>query len=433
MKKVLIITPFFPPINAADMHRVRQSISYYKENGWDAEVVTVEASYINMIKDDLLLNTIPTDIKIHKVKAFDEKFTRKFGLGSIAYRSMYYYWKYVNRLLSNTKYDLIFFSTTAFPITILGRFWKNKFKVPYVIDMQDPWRSDHYLKLPKSQRPSKFWISYLLDTCLEWYTMKRVDGLISVSESYIEILMNRYENVKNIPTSVIPFAAYPIDIEVSMENGIENKFFNTNNHYFNIVYVGRAGHDMAQANTIFLKAIKAGLNKNSNFERIRIYYVGTSYDQSINAKKTVMPIADELNLNAYVVEQTQRIPYFESLKILSEASLLFVPGSDNIGYTASKIYSYVWFKKPLLTLFHSSSSVNNFIENCNAGLALKFDKDDEQFNINAIITYIEMAFIGHKIPEVNWDNFKIYTSEFQAKRQIELFNNVIKNAATKNN
>ena len=156
------------------MHRVRQSVSYYKENGWDAEVVVVDAAYVNMVKDDLLLDSIPADINIHKVKAFDEKVTRKFGLGSIAYRSMYYYWKFVNQLLSKTKYDLVFFSTTAYPITILGRIWKWKFNIPYIIDMQDPWRSDHYLSLPINQRPPKFWLSYRLDSFFEKFAMHKV-------------------------------------------------------------------------------------------------------------------------------------------------------------------------------------------------------------------------------------------------------------------
>ena len=415
------------------MHRVRQSLSYYKENNWQAEVVIVNPDLVEGVQDKLLLETLPSDIKIHKVNSLDVKITRKFGLGSIAYRSMYYYWKYVNSILNKSKYDLIFFSTTAFPITILGRIWKRKFNIPYIIDMQDPWRSDHYLELPKNQRPSKFWISYLIDTCLEWYSMNRVDGLISVSEKYIEALRERYKIIKNIPSAVIPFAAFPRDIEVCKNLGGGNSFFSTSDGSYNIVYIGRAGFDMTLANTLFLKAIKQGLERNSNFERIRIYYIGTSYDQSTKAKKMVMPIAYALNIDKYVIEKTKRIPYFESLKTLSEASLLFVPGSDNVGYTASKIYSYVWFNKPLLTLFHSSSSVNDFVEKCNAGLALKFDLDEEINIINAITDFLEKGLLTNKIPEINWDNFEIYTSKFQTKQQVKLFNNVIEYATSKNN
>lgn len=427
MRKALIISPFFPPVNAADMHRVRQSISYYKENNWEVEVVIVDPKYINTYKDDYLLNTIPSDIKIHKVKALKESLTRKIGLGSIAYRSLYYYWKFVNRLLTNSKFDLIFFSTTAFPVTILGRIWKSKFNVPYIIDMQDPWRSDHYLNLPKNQRPPKFRLSYTLDSWFEKYAMNKVDGIMSVSQKYIDVLAYRYSRINKVPSAVIPFAAFYQDILIAKNSAIENPFFEEKSQVINIVYVGRGGNDMILANTIFLKAIKDGLNTIEEFNRIKVFFIGTSYDSSNKAEKTILPIAIQLGLEDRVIEITQRIPYFQSLKVLSDANVLFVPGSDNKGYTASKIYSYAWLQKPLLTLFHSSSSVNTFMKECNIGLALQFDEYSDTELIDNIKSYILKAIKGEFKVEVDWEIFDKYTAAYQVKKQIELFNNVIIN------
>lgn len=427
MKKILIISPFFPPINAADMHRVRQSIPYYKENNWEVEVVIVDPALVNMHKDDYLLETIPSNIKIHKVKVFSEKITRRFGLGSIAYRSMYFYWKCVNELLSKSKYDLIFFSTTAFPITFLGRLWKSKFKIPYIIDMQDPWRSDHYLKLASSQRPPKFWLSFVIDSIIERFVMLKVDGIISVSQKYLDVLKSRYSRIKTIPTEVIPFAAFKTDILVAKNNDIINPFFDNTASNTNIVYIGRGGSDMILANTIFLKAIKKGVEIYNEFNNIRLFYIGTSYDKSTNAKQTILPIAKQLGIDDKVTEITARIPYFQSLKVLSDADILFVPGSDNVGYTASKIYNYAWLKKPMITLFHSSSSVNNYMHNCNVGLPLQFDIKPENELIDKIIDYIQSAINNEISIKINWDEFEKYTSEFQVKKQVEVFNQVIKN------
>ncbi len=47
--------------------------------------------------------------------------------------------------------------------------------------------------------------------------------------------------------------------------------------------------------------------------------------------------------------------------------------SDNISYRASKIDAYAWLNKPFLTIFHSSSSVNDFMDDYNPVLALQFD------------------------------------------------------------
>lgn len=425
MKRVLIITPHFPPLNAADMHRVRQSLGYYLENKWEVEVVVVNPHYSNVVSDQYLLETIPTNIIIHKIEAFSERWTRKIGLGGIAYRAIYFYWKFVNALLLKSKFDLIFFSTTAYPLTILGRIWKSKFNIPYIIDMQDPWRSDHYLKLPKSQRPPKFWISYILDAIFERYVMNKVDGIISVSQKYIDVLQSRYARIKTIPTSVIPFAALEADIEVVRNNKFNNPFFNSISSDIKIVYIGRGGNDMIMANSIFLKAIKYGLAKYSDFKRIKIYFIGTSYDTSNNATKSIEPIAVQLNIQDMVVEVTNRIPYFESLKVLSDADILFVPGSDNIGYTASKIYAYAWFNKPMLTIFHSSSSVNNFMKECNAGLSLNFDNVAEEKLINEIIEYIHKAMNNEITIKINWEEFDKYTASYQVKKQVGVFNQVV--------
>lgn len=425
MKRVLIISPHFPPINAADMHRIRQSLMYYKENNWLAEVVIVNPNLVEVVKDELLLKTIPADIKIHQIDAFDIDTCRKFGLGNIAYRSMYYYWRYVDSLLRKSSYDLIFFSTTAFPLSILGRIWKRKFKIPYLIDMQDPWRSDHYLTLPKNQRPPKFWISYTLDKYLEKFAMKKVDGLMSVNREYIEVLHDRYKHLKNKPHAVIPFAAYPIDIDIAKLSTINNKFFKPDGSNFNIVCLGRAGYDMQKANTIFLKAIKKGLDDDLFFKKIKIHYIGTSYASNGLGVKTVEPIAQSLGINHIFIEETNRVSYFEGLKILSEADMLFVPGSDNIGYTASKIYQYAWLNKPLITLFHSSSSVNTFMNETNLGLTLQFDQENEETLKNKIIDYLQQSIANTLNLNINWDEFEKYTAKYQVKEQVNLFNYII--------
>ena len=126
------------------MQRVRMSLPWFKQFGWEAEVVTVDPQYADVAKDALLSESVPAGIKVYYVKAFNKKITSKLGLGSIALRALYYYRKEVNRLLREYKFNLIYFSTTQFPVCILGPYWKKKFKVPFVIDMQDRWVSHYY-------------------------------------------------------------------------------------------------------------------------------------------------------------------------------------------------------------------------------------------------------------------------------------------------
>ena len=141
MKKVLIISPHFPPVNAADVQRVRHSLPYFRQLGWEVEVIAVDEKFVETYSYDPLLNkTIPGDIKVHKVAAFDVSKTRKYGLGSLSMRSFFHYRRMGNKLLRKGNFDLVYFSTTAFHVMALGRYWKQKFGVPFVLDLQDNYR-----------------------------------------------------------------------------------------------------------------------------------------------------------------------------------------------------------------------------------------------------------------------------------------------------
>jgi hypothetical protein len=109
LKKVLIISPHFPPINAPDMHRVRMSLPYYLEHGWEPTVLTVDDKHVVGFKDNLLVKTIPSSIRVIKVGAFPIEKTSKFGLGSLSIRSLWYFYKEGTNLLKHEKFDLIFF------------------------------------------------------------------------------------------------------------------------------------------------------------------------------------------------------------------------------------------------------------------------------------------------------------------------------------
>jgi hypothetical protein len=427
LKKVLIISPHFPPVNAADMHRVRQSVSYFKEFGWEAEVVMADEYEVEGQQDEDLLKTLPAGLVVHRVKAFSASWTRKIGLGNIALRSLWFYYRLVNRLLKNNTYDLIFFSTTMYAVCVLGRVWKRKFGVPYIIDVQDPWRSDHYLALPPQERPPKFWFSYRLDTRMEAYAMKKVDGLMAVSKGYIDTLLQRYPEIPSERCIVLPFGAYPKDIEVLENMNIANPFFRASPGHTHIAYVGRGGYDMQFACRALFKAVKTGLMIDPlRFGKMRFWFIGTSYDAGANPAKTIEPIAIEEGLGTQVQEFPLRVPYFTGLQILKDADLLIVPGSTDKNYTASKIYPYIMMRNPLLTVFHEQSSVNRLVQTTQAGMAVSFG-DHEDVNKLAekvLVGLLSLLDQGVKAMPLNEEAFTPYTAREMVRKEVELFDRV---------
>lgn len=422
MKRVLIISPHFSPANTADMQRVRTSLPYFAGFGWETEVVMVNERFSHVTQDSLLLQTIPEDIIIHKVKAFDKKWTSKFGLGSLALRSIYFYRRTVDRILKAKSFDLIYFSTTEFPVCILGAYWKKKFKVPYVIDMQDPWHSDFYKNKPKSEQPKKYWFSYRLNKYLEPIAMKNADGLISVSKAYLDVLENRYAVLKTKPKKVITFGGFINDLRIAAQ--VESTLKLAEKQFINLVYVGRAGHDMKPALEILFSSFNKGLSADQSlFKQIRFHFFGTSYAPNGKGEKTIEPLAGKMGIGAFVSEYTDRIPYYEGLNLLQKADGLIMIGSESPAYTASKLFSYILAKKPLLAIFHSESSSARILKDCKAGDLINLKQDLESSYVS-LFNFIQKIQLKTPI-ETNWNQFEPYTSKSLTKEQTDLFNQVI--------
>lgn len=409
------------------MQRMRMSLSYFHYFQWNSEVVTVDQKHSDMLKDELLMQSIPANIKIHYVKAFERKWTSKIGLGSLALRSLWFYFQKVNQLLKHEKFDLVYFSTTQFPVCILGAYWKKHFKVPYVIDMQDPWHSDYYRDKPKEQRPPKYWFSYRLNKYLEPIAMKSVDGLISVSADYIATLKARYTGIENIPSAVITFGAFEKDFDIAKKNRDLFKPL-LSSDFINIVYIGRGGIDMHHAITPLLKALKAGLETDPlKFGRIRLYFIGTSYAAASRGKQTIIPLAKQYGVDGHVVEITDRISYFHTLLTLQSADALFIPGSDDPKYTASKIYPYLFTNKNTLAIFNSNSPAIAVLNEY--GVKHLYQYDDPA--IDSKVTHFLNEVSGKEIPEIHYNAGAInkYSAKNVAGLQCTLFEKVLSKQA----
>jgi len=428
MKRVLIVSPRFPPINAPDLHRVRHSLPYFEEMGWEAEVLRVDPDRVERNRDPLLVRTLPDDATVRTAGALDSDWTRLVGLGSLALRSLPFYWWQGSRRLAEGDVDLVYFSTTAFPVMILGRYWKQRYGVPYVIDMQDPWHTDYYVGKPPEEQPPKFWFSYRLDKYLEPVAMRGVDGILSVSQGYCDTLRDRYENITGDMCHVIPFGASDVDFDVMEESDVEQPFVEPNGETIDVVYAGRGGHDMAKAARGLFGALRMGReNQPSLFGQVHMHFVGTSYAPAGEGEKTLEPIAKECGVGDAVTEHTDRIPYFQSFRLLRDADHLVVPGSDNPDYTASKLYPYILSRRPVLAVFDEHSSVVDILRRTGAGKALTFNEETvgDELARRIFDAWTQILKRLPYTPDADWDAFQPYTAEEMTRRQVEVFDRVM--------
>ena len=432
MNRVLIVSPHFPPVNAADMHRVRQSLPYFREFGWDATVVAVEPDDIEMPRDEDLLATVPVDADVRHVRAFDYHLTRKVGVGNVAFRSAWQYRRAVDRVLAGGAVDLVYFSTTAFPIAALGPYWKRRWGVPFVVDVQDPWRSDHYLDVPKDQRPPKFWLAYQLDAMLEPFAMRQAAGIVSVSEAYCRTLRSRYPNLTPEACAVIPFGGAEGDVDALDTLDLPARFFEAGDGHLHVVYVGRGGHDMARAARGVFGALADGLAERPDlWDPVRLWFIGTDYAPEGKGKKTLEPLARELGVGDRVSEYPARVPYFEALDLLRRADMVVLPGSDDPAYTASKLYPYILSRRPMLAVFNGQSSVVDVLRRTGAGEAVTFGSGDDAAALRRDVRAAWERVLERLpfTPDTDWEAFAPYTAREMTRRQAAFFDQTLARVA----
>ena len=86
-KRVLIISPHFPPVNTPDMQRVRLALPGLRSHGWEPVVLAVEPNLVEgAVLEPLLGTTYPDDIQVVRVKGVPFEATRWAGLGSLWWR-----------------------------------------------------------------------------------------------------------------------------------------------------------------------------------------------------------------------------------------------------------------------------------------------------------------------------------------------------------
>lgn len=432
MRQVLIVSPHFPPINAPDHQRVRMSLPHFEEFGWQPTVLAVKPEYVEGKEDKLLLQSVPEEARVIRTKALPFRQTRRLGLGNLGLRALPFLRTAGDELLKKNRFDLVYFSTTMFPVMALGPHWLSKWRVPYVLDFQDPWLSDYY-DAPGAPPPPggklKHGMTMSLARLLEPHAMRRVGHVISVSPAYPQTLLARYPWLKEDQFTVLPFGASQEDFERAARAGVTQTIIDPHDGKRHWVYVGRGGGDMAKAVRLLFRAIKRGRElQPERYRQLKLHFVGTAYAPDGRAAKSVEPIAREFGLEDIVEERTDRVPYFEAIKILTDSDAILLFGSDDAGYTASKLYPCILARKPILAVFHEQSSVVDILRRCNAGRVVTFSATDvKQDELDATGVYLDLFLTFPKgyEPDIDWDSFEPYTAHEMTRRQCEVFFKVL--------
>jgi hypothetical protein len=362
MPKVLIVSPRFPPKNAADLHRVRMSLPYYRYFGWEPTVLCLTHNSSDGVDDPDLAKCLPADVEVVRVNAWSERKCRRLGFGHLDYRSLVPLYRAGRELLKKHDYDVVFFSTTAFLTFLLGPIWKRRFGCKIVYDFQDPWRQDGEFPYTRKTVPGKWWkyrLGQMLARHLEPIALKSADHIISVSPGYVANLSRYYPWLSAAKFTVIPFGAEKADFDFVRDQDIKHNLFHADRGITRWVSVGRAGPDMDPILSVFFRELAALKNNDLALaSSLKVYFVGTNYSPAERTFKVVEALACRHGLGDMVEEHSKRIPYYEALSLYRESDGVLLFGTNSADYTASKLFNCVLSGKPVLALFHEKSLVS---------------------------------------------------------------------------
>src|SRR5690349_18462622 len=88
MKTILIIAPHFPPSAMPPSQRVRLLVRHLHELEWKTVVVTVDHHYREEVADPWMVELAGQQFEKVEIKCFDQRKTRKFGIGDLGLRML---------------------------------------------------------------------------------------------------------------------------------------------------------------------------------------------------------------------------------------------------------------------------------------------------------------------------------------------------------
>lgn len=425
MKRVLIVSPYFPPSMAAGAHRARFLAKYLPDWGWEPIIFCVDEKFYGQPLDYDLADLVPKSTRIIKVSAWPLRVSGSLGLRDASIRGYLQMKKAINNFLSREGAEVLFITVLPGFSMLMGPSIKARYKIPVVLDFQDPWVSEW----GKIQRPwSKAGIAHRLATWIEPHAVSCADYITSVSAGTNRLLKNLHPMLSDERMKEIP-----IGIDFDDFNALKTKprlcpWLDHKEGIMNVCYVGNIWPNAMSTLRDFLAAcVRVKKERPALFSKIKFLFVGTSNQSDGFNDYKVLLLAKEMGLESQFVEVPQRLPYLDALNILSHADLVLMIGSNEAHYTASKLYPCLMSGRPVFAVFHEKSLVSQTVQKIGGVCLVTFnDEIPSETRLKNITDNLIQVLEGKvNFKPLNRDMLKIYSARSIAREFADVFNKVL--------
>lgn len=384
MKKILIITYYWPPSGGAGVQRWVKFVKYLVKLGYEPFVLTVDTRYATYPQiDHSLVNDIPESVKVFHTKSFElysvyKKISsnKEVPYGGFANTQKVNFKEKVLRFIRGNffipdprrgwnryaykkackiikEYDIKTVITTSPPHStqLIGLKLKRKHPVVWVSDFRDPWTDIYYYK---ELYPT--WLATWINRNLEKQIFIKSDKLITVSDELKRLFSKK---IKNIETK----------IEI-VPNGFDTDDFaaaSKIHHSTDFKYISYVGTVSKEYN---MDGLIRGIARLPDpvKSRIRIRFIGKITGELLE-KMNQFGLGDLVESIGYVKHE-EAIEYMCSSHIL----LLIIPDViNNEGILTGKLFEYLAASRPILFLGPEKGDAAKIIAETNSGLICNYN------------------------------------------------------------
>ncbi len=423
MKKVLIISYYWPPSGGAGVQRWLKFVKYLREFGWEPIVYT-PLNPENPVEDPSHQKDLPENLTVIKTKIWepydlyraltgkkkgesvkpafetDQKRAKKSESFAVWLRGNFLipdprkFWikpsvKYLTEWLKENKVDVIVSSGPPHSMHMIARGLHRATNIPWVADFRDPWTNlDFYDELKLSSWADK------KHHRMERSVLEEANAVLTVGKTMnneMISLLKGYGSAFSESKFHVVTNGYDEDDVFKGKIVADNKF--------SIAHIGTMSH--ARNPEVLWKVLKRISDENNTFaQQLEIKLVGKT-DESVIGSLKEYGLGDSLNLITY-------LPHHDVVKIQQQSRLLLLVLNNTRtakGILTGKFFEYMSAKRPVLAIGPVDGDAAEIIRETNAGTIAGYG-DEELLYAQVKDAYAK--FIDGKL-EVNSSGIEKYS------------------------
>ena len=423
MKKVLIITYYWPPSGGAGVQRWLKFAKYLPEFGWQPVILTVDPRYASYPQlDESLAAEIGPHCMVYTTKSFELYNVYKFisGKKEVPYGGFAkeskegwlqkvskfirgnfllpdprigwnkYALKKATELIRQFSIDTVVTTSPPHSTQLIGLKLKQTFDIKWIADLRDPWTDIYYYNQFKHTD-----LARNIDMRYERQMVENADVLITVSEDLKRIFAEKSALPVASKIYVIP-NGFDEDDFVQPNLPTETKKIIT---YSGIFYEFYVIDSLLESLCRLNKELKSNL---------MIRFVG----------KVPPSVEQKFRSTGLEIELMGYIDHYKSIEYLLRSDMLLLiiaKVKNNHGILTGKFFEYLAAQKPILAIGPTEGDLAKIIEQTNSGQL--FDYYDSE----GMHRFIE-ASLNHPASESNGKMAGEYSRKQLTRKIAQLLN-----------